>query len=67
MHLQFDIQLQCIQISTRINSSMYIRTYVFVSFETTPVVRIQILIDPIFNRLPIATIDLVGVNREFEV
>ena len=40
MHLQFDIQLQCIQISTRINSSMYIRTYVFVSFETTPVVRI---------------------------
>ena len=28
---------------------MYIRTYVFVSFETTPVVRIQILIDPTFN------------------
>ena len=29
---------------------MYIRTYVFVSFETTPVIRIQILIDPTFNR-----------------
>ena len=29
---------------------MYIRTYVFVSFETTPVVRIQILIDPTFNK-----------------
>ena len=28
---------------------MYIRTYVFVSFETTPVIRIQILIDPTFN------------------
>ena len=38
--LHFDIQLQCIQISTRINSSMYICTYVFVSFETTPVIRI---------------------------
>ena len=29
---------------------MYIRTYVFVSFETTPVIRIQILIDPTFNK-----------------
>ena len=28
---------------------MYIRTSLFVSFETTPVVRIQILTDPIFN------------------
>ena len=28
---------------------MYMCTYVFVSFETTPVVRIQILIDPTFN------------------
>ena len=25
---------------------MYIRTYVFVSFETSPVIRIFILIDP---------------------
>ena len=30
---------------------MYIRTYVFVSFKTTPVIRIQILIDPTFNTL----------------
>ena len=28
---------------------MYIRTYVFVSSETIPVIRIQILIDPTFN------------------
>ena len=35
--IQFKFQLvqQCIQISTRINSSMYIRTSMFVSFETT--------------------------------
>ena len=37
MHIQFDIQLQCIQISTRINSSMYIRTSSFVSFEMYPI------------------------------
>ena len=31
MHLQFDIQLQCIQISTRINSSN-VHTYIFSLF-----------------------------------
>ena len=31
MHLHFDIQLQCIQISTRINSSS-VHTYIFVCF-----------------------------------
>ena len=35
-NIQFNSKLQCIQISTRINSSkLYICTYVFVSFETT--------------------------------
>ena len=34
---QFQFVQQCIQISTRINSSMYIRTSVFVSFETYPI------------------------------
>ena len=33
----FNFVQQCIQISTRINSSMYIRTSVFVSFETYPI------------------------------
>ena len=49
MLIQFNFVQQCIQISTRINSSMYIGTYVFVSFETTSSIRIFILIDPIFN------------------
>ena len=35
--VQFNFVQQCIQISTRINSSMYICTYVFVSFETYPI------------------------------
>ena len=47
--VHFNFVQQCIQISTRINSSMYIRTSSFVSFETTPVIRIFILINPIFN------------------
>ena len=34
MHNQFQLVQQCIQISTRINSSMYIRTSSFVSLET---------------------------------
>ena len=34
MHIQFDFVQQCIQISTRINSSMYIHTSSFVSLET---------------------------------
>ena len=34
---QFQLVQQCIQISTRINSSMYICTCVFVSFETYPI------------------------------
>ena len=33
----FNFVQQCIQISTRINSSMYIRTSSFVSFETYPI------------------------------
>ena len=33
----FNFVQQCIQISTRINSSMYIRTSVFVQFETYPI------------------------------
>ena len=33
----FNFVQQCIQISTRINSSMYICTSVFVSFETYPI------------------------------
>ena len=33
----FNFVQQCIQISTRINSSMYIRTSAFVSFETYPI------------------------------
>ena len=31
MHIQFDVQLQCIQISTRINSSN-VHTYILVCF-----------------------------------
>ena len=31
MHIQFDVQLQCIQISTRINSSS-VHTYILVCF-----------------------------------
>ena len=44
MHLQFDIQLQCIQISTRINSSMYIRTSLVCSTLRVSSIRIYILI-----------------------
>ena len=33
----FNFMQQCIQISTRINSSMYIHTPAFVSFETYPI------------------------------
>ena len=33
----FNFVQQCIQISTRINSSMYIRTSVFLSFKTYPI------------------------------
>ena len=36
---QFQFVQQCIQISTRINSSMYICTSVIVSFETYPIVN----------------------------
>ena len=43
MHIQSSFVQQCVQISTRINSSMYIRTSVFVSFETTSSSRIYIL------------------------
>ena len=35
----FNFVQRCIQISTRINSSMYIRTSVFVSFETYPILH----------------------------
>ena len=37
MHIQFQLVQQCIQISTRINSSMYIPTSSFFSFETHPI------------------------------
>ena len=40
---------QCIQISTRINSSMYIRTSFVCSTLHVSSIRIFILIDPIFN------------------
>ena len=43
---------QCIQISTRINSSMYICTSVFVSFETITTHPMQFnkgMLNPIFN------------------
>ena len=41
MHIQFDVQLQCIQISTRINSSsVHTYIFVFVSFETYPIFNI---------------------------
>ena len=52
MHIQFNFVQQCIQISTRINSSMYIHTSVFVSFETITTCRIQFnkgLLNPIFS------------------
>ena len=39
MLIQFNFVQQCIQISTRINSSMYIHTIVFVSFETHPILN----------------------------
>ena len=35
MHIQFNFVQQCIQISTEINSPMYVCTSVFVSFETS--------------------------------
>ena len=37
---QFQFVQQCIKISTRINSSMYIHTSAFVSFETYPIFNI---------------------------
>ena len=37
MFITLQLVQQCIQISTRINSSMYIRTSSFVSFETYPI------------------------------
>ena len=48
MHLHFIHVQQCIQISTRINSSMYIHTSVFVSFETSTT-------RPIFNTYDLKT------------
>ena len=52
MHLHFNFVQQCIQISTRINCSMYIRTSVCVSFETSTTRPMQFkkgLLNPIFN------------------
>ena len=44
---------------------MYIRTYVFVSFETTPVIRIQILIDPTFNNMYISELRIFTQHKLF--
>ena len=51
MHLHFNFVQQCIQISTRINSSMYIRTYVFVSFETIPIIQHGVRIEAVATSL----------------
>ena len=45
----FNFVQQCIQISTRINSSMYIRTSFVCSTLRVSSIRIFILINPIFN------------------
>ena len=49
MHIQFQVVQLCIQISTRINSSMYIRTS-FVCSTLRVSIRIYILIGPTFNK-----------------
>ena len=51
MHLHFNFVQQCIQISTRINSSMYIRTSFVCSTLRVSSIRIFILINPIFINL----------------
>ena len=51
MHIQFDFVQQCIQISTRINSTS-VHMYICVCFiRNVSSIRIYILIDPIFNKL----------------
>ena len=49
MHIQFNFVQQCIQISTRINSTS-VHTYICVCFiRNMSSIRIYILIDPEFN------------------
>ena len=51
MHIQFNFVQQCIQISTRINSTS-VHTYICVCFiRNVSSIRIYILIDPRFNTL----------------
>ena len=49
----FNFEQQCFQISTRINSSMYICTFVFVSFETYPIFNTMDYVD--ITKMPTLT------------
>ena len=60
MHIQFHTPLQCIQISTRINTTS-VHTYIFSLFYIA-CIRMFILIDPIFNTMNIILIHMWNIT-----
>ena len=61
MHIQFNFVQQCIQISTRINSTS-VHTYICVCFiQNVSSIRIYILINPRFNTVYIGLPGVTGI------